>query len=223
MRTALHYPDFPFLPPDSCALPRDGAGGLPLGRFSLGEEPLSRQQRRRRQRPRHGDSGRGGRGMWRHAAWGGCRGDASPPRFKRRLGGAAALPLTEVKMAAAASDLLTGWCLFGLALLVRGGSPALRRPPHTSPPLPWAGCCSLFSHSLFQCWASRPLSSPVPLGLPRPRVLPCGCRGCLGHGAVGQSPHLAVGAALPLRPASRAVCVVACSVCERWWCCSSCS
>lgn len=60
MRTALHYPDSPFLPPDSCALPRDGAGGLPLGRFSLGEEPLSRQQRRRRQRPRRGHSGRGG-------------------------------------------------------------------------------------------------------------------------------------------------------------------
>lgn len=98
---------------------------------------------------------------------GGCRGDASPPRFKRRLGGAAALLLTAAKMAAAVSDLLTGWCLFGLALLVRGCSPALRRAPQTFLPLPWASCYSFFGRSLFQCWASRPLSSPLPLSLPR--------------------------------------------------------
>lgn len=32
-------------------------------------------------------------------------------------------------MAAAASELLTGWCLFGLALLVRGGSLGIRVSP----------------------------------------------------------------------------------------------
>lgn len=104
-------------------------------------------------------------------------------------------------MAAAASDLLTGWCLFGLALLVRDGSPALPRPLTHPLPFPEPAATPF-----------RPLAVPV-LGVPAgllarapesapPRVLPCGSRGSLGGGAAGQSPER--GAGLPCTSARRA-------------------
>lgn len=120
--------------------------------------------------------------------------------------GAGMVLLTEAKMAAAVSELLTGWCLFGVALLVRGGCPAagLGRPRHT--PLPLlraggtpafpsgspgrAGCSSFLGPSLFQLRASRLASSLglcSPPSLPRQRALPCSSCRCRGGGAVGQS------------------------------------
>lgn len=106
-------------------------------------------------------------------------------------------------MAAAASELLTGWCLFGLALLVRGGSPGARPArclPHSHsparpraggiPPFPcgapsWAGCPYFLGPSLFQLRASRLASSFGPC--PRPARQPArrfsSCRG----GAAGPS------------------------------------
>lgn len=96
----------------------------------------------------------------------GFHGGAAPAPVKNpRLGGEGTLLLTGAKMAAAASELLTGWCLFGLALLVRGGSapgahpcPSLLSFPSVgpagsppSPPLAGAGCSfPLGSPSLFQ-------------------------------------------------------------------------
>lgn len=191
VRTTLHPSDNPLPAPAGCALARHGAGALPSPVTSLlARAPLSARQRVT------------SRGV------GGCRGDASPPRFKHRLRGPAALPLTAAKMAAAASDLLTGWCLFGLALLVRGGSPALRRAPQTSlpsPPLPSLSLCRLLL-------LLRPLAvpvlgilpallartpEPVPAASGSPRLSGVPWRWC--HGAE-QSPELGTGGCLALLP-----------------------
>lgn len=74
------------------------------------------------------------------------------------------LLLTEAKMAAAASELLTGWCLFGLALLVSGGSAAAGAQPARAAPIA--------THPF-------PAASPGPAGwpallllLPRPLAAP---------------------------------------------------
>lgn len=79
-------------------------------------------------------------------------------------------------MAAAASELLTGWCLFGLALLVRGGSLGLRVPPAWLF-LGWGllrvrscPCQALPRVGFFLrfCFLSRCYLSPFPLGDAQP-------------------------------------------------------
>lgn len=153
----------------------------------------------------------------------GRHGDAMPAPLKvPASAGAGMLLLTEAKMAAAVSELLTGWCLFGLALLVSGGCPR-----HTHLPLSGAGstlafpspCPGRFSSFLGPSqlarpprWAHAPFSLPQQLLLVSRRWWWWWCRRRAHWG-----PELRLSGCPALLPGRSAllVCLLPCLLCVR--------